>query len=302
MGGVSLGGVTLPHYDLDVWKVKRDEDGLAAIIGTGISPREHLAEIAEKLLPSKGRVKAPPVVSVEMLDASYEGVVLSFDGAAKTSTRKGSCRCVLWKLPGWSILEAQGFILEDVTVNDSEYYELLKGMSMALAQEVEELVVVGDSRIVFQQTQRLINYHQPNLQRRLAECESLKAKFKSLKLVHVKREFYQSADYLTSKTLSLGESWTVQDTDEQKHLEQGSSIPEKLIRSPGVDSKRFSADTESVHRGVAESKSQGEGTMSRVKSAPLPLAAKALVVVTRQGAPVNGQPDDPLDPRAYQAE
>ncbi|KAG3228801.1 hypothetical protein PC129_g707 [Phytophthora cactorum] len=248
-------------------------------MGAGITPREHLAEIAEKLLPSKGRVKAPPVVSVEMLDASYEGVVLSFDGAAETSTRKGSCRCFLWKLPGWSILEAQGFILEDVTVNDSEYYELLKGMSMALAQEVEELAV-----------------------RRLAECESLKAKFKSLKLVHVKREFYQSADYLTSKTLSLGESWTVQDTREQKHLEQGSSIPEKLIRSPGVDSKQFSADTESVHRGVAESKCQGEGTMSRVKSAPLPLAAKVLAVVSRQGAPVNGQPDEPLDPLAYQAE
>jgi hypothetical protein len=51
------------------------------------------------LIPAKGRVKAPPVVSIEMLEAGYSGTVMSFDGAAKMSTRKGSCGCILWKLP-----------------------------------------------------------------------------------------------------------------------------------------------------------------------------------------------------------
>jgi hypothetical protein len=34
-------------------------------------------------------------VSIEMLELDYAGIVLSFDGAAKTSTRQGSCGCVL---------------------------------------------------------------------------------------------------------------------------------------------------------------------------------------------------------------
>ncbi|KAE9086925.1 hypothetical protein PF006_g25918, partial [Phytophthora fragariae] len=48
-------------------------------------------------------------------------------------------------------MEAQGFILEDVTVNDAEYNGLLKGLQMAREKDITELVVVGDSRIVIQQ-------------------------------------------------------------------------------------------------------------------------------------------------------
>ncbi|OWY98673.1 reverse transcriptase, partial [Phytophthora megakarya] len=87
-------GVALSQYDLEIRKVSRDEDGLAA----GITPREHLDEVAEVLIPAKGRVKPPPV-------------------------------------------------------------------------------------------------------RRLAECETLKKRFQTVRLVHMKREFNQAADYLTSKTL-----------------------------------------------------------------------------------------------------
>jgi ribonuclease HI len=96
-------------------------------------------------------------------------------------------------------------------VNDAEYYGLIKGLNVALEHGIQDLVVVGDSRIVIQQVQGLFNCNQPNLQRRLAECEVLKGKFKTLRLVHVKRDYNQSADYLTSKTLALGESWVVQD-------------------------------------------------------------------------------------------
>jgi ribonuclease HI len=215
---------------LEIRKVQRDEDGLATILGAGITPREHLDEIAESLIPAKGRVKAPPVVSIEMLEVGYSGTVMSFDGAAKTSTRKGSCGCILWKLPEWIVLDARGSILENVTVNDAEYYGLFRGLDMALEHDIQDLVVVGDSRIVIQQVQGLINCLQPNLQRRLAECEALKEKFQRLRLVHVKRNFNQAADYLTSKTLVLDESWTVQDEDERRHLEVVSKIHEQLMK------------------------------------------------------------------------
>ncbi|POM57600.1 Hypothetical protein PHPALM_37864, partial [Phytophthora palmivora] len=88
-------------------------------------------------------------------------------------------------------------------------------------QGIQDIVVVGDSRIAIQQAQDLINCNQPNLQRKLAEYEVLKTKFKSVRLVHVKREYNQAADYLTSKTLALGECWKVEDADERTHLQLG---------------------------------------------------------------------------------
>ncbi|OWY94986.1 reverse transcriptase, partial [Phytophthora megakarya] len=193
-------GVLLSQWNLDVSKIQRDEDGLAAILGAGITPREHLDEVAEELIPAKGRAKPPPIISVEMLEDTFEGIVLSFDGAAKTSTR------------------------QDVTVNDAEYCGLLNGLTMAQARGVRDLIAVGDSRIVLQQVQGLINCNQPNLQRRLTSCETLKAKFDS-------RDFNQAADYLTSKTLLLGRSWSVQDDGERQHLERVSNIQEKWMKS-----------------------------------------------------------------------
>ncbi|OWZ10031.1 LOW QUALITY PROTEIN: reverse transcriptase [Phytophthora megakarya] len=121
-------GVALSQYNLEIQKVSRDEDGLAAIMGAGIIPWEHLDKVAEVLIPAKGRVKPPPVVSVEMLSEEYSGVVLSFDGAAKTSTRKGSCGCILWQLPEWKVLDTRGYILDGVSVK--EYFRLLKGLTM----------------------------------------------------------------------------------------------------------------------------------------------------------------------------
>ncbi|GMG17964.1 unnamed protein product [Phytophthora fragariaefolia] len=114
-------GLERSRWSLEIRRVQRDEDGLAAILGAGITPREHLDAVVEELIPAKGRVKKPPAVSIEMLESDYQGMVLSFDGAAKTSTRVGSCGCVLWHLPGWEVLDARGFILEDVTRRLAEY-------------------------------------------------------------------------------------------------------------------------------------------------------------------------------------
>ncbi|OWY94607.1 LOW QUALITY PROTEIN: reverse transcriptase, partial [Phytophthora megakarya] len=160
-----------------LWNCARDEDGLAAILG--ITPREHLDEVAESLIPAKGRIKAPPPISVEMLDSDFEGYVLSFD--------------------------------------------------------------VGDSRIIIQQAQGLIGCHQPSLQRRLAEYEALRVKFGSVRLVHVKRDYNQAADYLTTKTLALGKAWVVEDADELMHLKFVSRIPEKITKTPETSEQKDDA-------------------------------------------------------------
>ncbi|KAH7465948.1 Retrovirus-related Pol polyprotein from transposon opus [Phytophthora ramorum] len=286
-------GVILSHWNLEIRRVQRDEDGLPAILDAGITPREHLDEVAENLIPAKGRVAPIIPISLEMLGADFEGHILSFDGAAKTSTRRGSCGCILWRLPVWKVLDAQGFALEDVTVNDAEYSGLLKGLNMVLDHDVQEIVVVGDSRIIIHQAQGLINCHQPNLQRKLAEYEALRPRFKSVRLVHVKREFNQAADYLTSKTLLLDESWKVEDEDELTHLQLVSKIHEKLMKPAQI-----------LDAGVQDDNGQDADStnLPGPESAPLPLAAKVLVAVTRAQAQDEPDQGDVVGPIEYQAE
>ncbi|OWZ14921.1 LOW QUALITY PROTEIN: reverse transcriptase [Phytophthora megakarya] len=256
-------GVLLSQWNLDVRKIQRDEDELAAILGAGITPREHLDEVAEELIPAKGRAKPPPIKSVEMLEDTFQGIVLSFDGAAKTSTWQAVG--VLWELPGWKILDAQGFILEDVTVNDAEYCGLLNGLTMAQTRGVRDLIAVGDSRIVIQQS----------------SCEALKAKFDSVRLVHVKRDFNQAADYLTSKTLLLGRPWSVQEDGERQHLERVSKIQEKSMNS--AEGHLATGHSGFVVTQDEEGCPDNPGCPSAldVMAAPLPRAAKILVAVTR---------------------
>ncbi|GMF36802.1 unnamed protein product [Phytophthora fragariaefolia] len=293
--------------------VLRDEDGLVAITGAGITPREHLDEVAESLISSKGRVRKPPVLSVEMLDDTYQGIVLSFDGAAKTLIRRGSCGCILWQLPGWKVLEARGFILDDVSVNDAEYNGLLKGVQMALDRQVENLVVVGDSRIFIQQVHGLINCHQPNLQKHLAECEVQKEKVRKLHLVHVKREYNQAAYFLASKTLTLGKSWIVQDPEGFLHLERLSKIADKLMK-PKIVLLNGELRQDSESQGLPKG---NVGDVADSQSAPLPQATRVFAVLTRSktkarthpsqeviedAPPDEEEPRKPMTSLEYQAE
>ncbi|OWZ10371.1 reverse transcriptase [Phytophthora megakarya] len=256
-------GVILSNWDLEAHKVQSDEDGLAAIMGAGITPH-------------------------------FDGYVLSFDGAAKTSTRQGSCGCIIWKLPGWKVVTAQGFVLEDVTVNGAEYHGLLKGLTMVAERGIPDVVVVGDSRIVIQQVQGLINSNQPNLQRRLAEYGVLREKFKSVRLVHVKREYNQAADYLTSKTLVAGESWIVTDPAEMTHLEYVSSISEKLMKPVVV------LDLDDPTRETPPGKSTSVRPGS--ESSPLPTPVRIMTAVTRSHTRGNPSQSDPMGPLEYQVE
>ncbi|GMG18152.1 unnamed protein product [Phytophthora fragariaefolia] len=229
-----------------------------------------------------------------MLESDYQGVVLSFDSAAKTSTRAGSCGCVLWQLPGWEVLDARGFILEDVTVNDAEYHGLLNGLKMASDRGIENLVAVGDSRIVIQQVQGLINCNQPNLQRRLAEYEVIRTTFKTVQRVHVKRLYNQAADYVTSKTLALGKSWQVEDAQERLHLRLVSRIAEQVMKPSGTPNE--------AHVRARTVDADLDGVGPDFDSAPLTPAAKVLAVMTRARSRGEADSSEPMGHVEYQAE
>ncbi|OWZ14378.1 hypothetical protein PHMEG_00012151 [Phytophthora megakarya] len=165
------------------------------------------------------------------------------------------------------------------------------GLKFATKLHVKGPVAVGDSRIVVQQAQGLINCNQPNLQRRLTEYEDLKMHFAAVKLIHDKRLFNQAADYLTSKTLVLGESWVLDDTVEIVHLHLVSRILEKIMRpseipdTPATDVVR--SDQVEIGTSISES---------------LAAAAEALMVMMRSRAEADLEFRSPVGQSEYQDE
>ncbi|POM59995.1 hypothetical protein PHPALM_31199 [Phytophthora palmivora] len=99
------------------------------------------------------------------LPRSYQGFVLSFDVTA-----------------------ASAYLDEATTVNLAEYSGMNNGVQAALEHTTEALVIVGDSRLAIQQPLGVI------------ACQ-LTAKFRSVKYLHVVREFNAAADSLASETL-----------------------------------------------------------------------------------------------------
>ncbi|KAE8897485.1 hypothetical protein PF005_g20450 [Phytophthora fragariae] len=246
-------------------------------MSAGITPRDKLDQIAESLIPAKGQVVRAPPISLEILEADYEGWLLSFDGAAKMSDRRGSAGCVLWKLPSWDVIEAQGFHFEDATVNEAEYHGLIESVKMALARGISEIVIVGDSRIAIQQAQGLIQCLNQRLHLLLNEFDELRPKFKSVKLVHVKREFNAAADYLTSKTLAARCAVTLEDPVELAQWKQLNRIAEKMVREPIPAGEEESNDPVEV-----ESKIVPEPVSLVQAAEPLCPDAKIFVVTRRQ--------------------
>ncbi|GMF36175.1 unnamed protein product [Phytophthora fragariaefolia] len=203
-----------------------------------------------------GRVLHDQERNLEVLEADYEGWLLSFDDAAKMSDRRGSA---------------------DATVNEAEYHGLIEGMRMALARRISEVVVVGDSRIAIQQAQGLIQCLNPRLQLLLNECEELRLKFKLVRLVHVKRKFNAAAVYLTSKTLVARSAITLDNPVELAQLKQLNRIAEKLVREqPLTQDNRLSDPTE------VESKAVPEPTSLIQAADPLSPDAKICVVTRSQ--------------------
>ncbi|ETP09476.1 hypothetical protein F441_14658, partial [Phytophthora nicotianae CJ01A1] len=147
----------------------------------------------------------------------------------------------------------------------------------------------------------------PNRQRRLAECEVLRKRFKTVRLVHVKRDFNQAADYLTSKTLALGESWMVQDDEEIRHLEVVSRIQEQRTKRPEVvqdaevgvqkvnDEEVLTSDVPEPDLGACP-----ESNILNPECAPLLPAARVMAVLTRAAAQADAQGRPPMGPLEYQ--
>ncbi|ETK73575.1 hypothetical protein L915_19511 [Phytophthora nicotianae] len=97
---------------------------------------------------------------------------MSFGGSAKTDQYGGrsSCSWILWSLPEWKIVIAANAYLLSTTVNLAAYTGMNNGVKAALARGAEDLVV-------------------------------LTSKLRSVKYLHVAKEYNAAADTLATETL-----------------------------------------------------------------------------------------------------
>ncbi|OWY96129.1 hypothetical protein PHMEG_00033683 [Phytophthora megakarya] len=158
-----------------------------------------------------------------MLSSNHIGHLLSFDGATKRDG-SGGAACILWSLPSWEIVAATGHFLEKATVNEAEYSGLVKGMQLALDMGARRGLPTRNTAA----PGRHWLYPAPPVE----EAEGFQARFKSLRLVHVKRDFNAAADYISKRVIQDQASLEVTDPGEHKLLQGLNRIHEKLMKDP----------------------------------------------------------------------
>lgn len=131
--------------------IDQDQDGLDAIRSASITPLEKLDEVASELVPARVTRVRSLIISMEILSSEYAGWLISLNGSAKLKTDNGSTSFIVRELPGWNPVYATGLALTGVTVSEVEYRGLLRGVKFAIARDRKEIVVIGDSRLEFEQ-------------------------------------------------------------------------------------------------------------------------------------------------------
>ena len=88
-----------------------------------------LIAIAPRKQPRQTISMPPPTVKPD-----EALLVVSFDGSARIKKKGGAYSAVIWKLPGWTILEAASRFDTELTVNEAEYHGLLLGCELLATQ------------------------------------------------------------------------------------------------------------------------------------------------------------------------
>ncbi|POM71221.1 Hypothetical protein PHPALM_12234, partial [Phytophthora palmivora] len=260
-GRMTQFAVMLSPWHLVVQRVKERDCSFAPLLQAGLTSFVDLGDsLAQVAPPTRGSpsIRMDPNLLYARLPRSYQGCVLSFDGSA-TEKHGGysSCAWILWRVPAWTIVTAASAYLEATTVNLAEYAGMNNGVQAALGYTTEDLVIVGDSRLAIQQSLGVIACCKESLLTHLNRHRELTAKFRSVKYLHVVREFYAAADSLASETLESKVSKVVSTETRLSELVALNRIQDVIYEptakaetedKPSVNTIRAHVRTGSLHR------------------------------------------------------
>ncbi len=109
----------LSPWEREVIRSEKFSDGLNGLLATSITPLDHFEEALQEIEPMKCNLKMNEVSPLPTLNETDSGFVGTFDGSVRKKNPTGSYGAVLWKLPGWEIVEAAYGYRQNLTVNDT---------------------------------------------------------------------------------------------------------------------------------------------------------------------------------------
>ncbi|OWZ02768.1 hypothetical protein PHMEG_00025610 [Phytophthora megakarya] len=250
--------VLLSPWHLIVQWIKEKDCAFTRLLRSTVTNFVDIDDSSELIAPpQKGSPTAridPQLLYAKPLD--YSGLVVSFDGSANTEKigGYGSCAWVVWRLSEWTIVLAASAYLESTTVNVAEYTEMNKGVKAALELGANNLVVACNPAIP-----RGIACRKETLMAQLNYHKELTSKLKSVKYLHILREFNAAADSLATEALKSKTSKVVLDESRKLELAGLNRIREVIYDS---------SQTKTEVKPVAEDSTQIMSTISASQSKP----------------------------------
>ncbi|KAG3146175.1 hypothetical protein PC128_g24061 [Phytophthora cactorum] len=228
--------VPLSPWHLKVQRVKEQDLVFAQWLQSSITNFVDLEESLASLAPaSKGSptIRMDPGMLYARMHRDYRGFVVSFDGSAKTEKYGGyaSCSWVLWSVPEWKIVVAANANLPSTTVNVAKYTGMNNGVKAAISHGAEDLVIVGDSRLAIQQSLGVIACRKESLLTLLNIHKELTTQLRSVKYLHVVREYNATADSLFTEALESKVSRVVLAETRKSELVTLNRIQEMIYES-----------------------------------------------------------------------
>lgn len=126
-------------------------------------------------------------------------VKLFTDGGARGNPGPAAIGGVLYD--GDNKLAEFSEYIGETTNNQAEYQALLKGLNLALENNVTELDCYLDSELVVRQLKKEYKVKDKDLAKIFVKVWNLSLKFKSISFKHVKRELNKEADKLVNVAL-----------------------------------------------------------------------------------------------------
>ena len=129
---------------------------------------------------------------------------LYFDGASRGNPGDASYGAVLYNSKCEIVDECYGKLTGKSTNNQAEYAAILNGLKMAKRNNVTQLEIYGDSKLIIEQMCKRWKVKNEGLRLYYDVCEDLVREFENVSFIHVKRNLNTYADMLANKALDNG--------------------------------------------------------------------------------------------------
>uniref|UniRef100_H3H554 Uncharacterized protein n=1 Tax=Phytophthora ramorum TaxID=164328 RepID=H3H554_PHYRM len=255
----------LSEWTMEIRKCTKGEDEILGAIAASITPRskvdDALIAIAPVKEPKQTIAKLPPTVGLD-----ERLLVVSFDGSARVKRSAGAYSAIVWQLPEWSIVAAASEFTVDLTVNEAEYRGLLLGFKLLSDQDKGRVIICGDSNLIIRQMRGEIDCKAPGLQVLREKAMGRLKAWPTHDLLHVKRDWNQSADRLASTALQREAGAIVSAEGEIDDLIAINRLGEVLKTANDDSIVQVTAVTRSARRTRQVSASLQETIVQRMRS------------------------------------